>query len=118
VITLGSPHRGTAAVRGLVFIGPDAAEMHRRSSVLGELPLFGDSAPHANVVQVVGTRDWIVYPLSTSCPEGEVVCFEDLGHIGILTHRPAIEAVADALSTTVATRRPAAAARTSAARGR
>ncbi|MBX2799904.1 MAG: hypothetical protein KTR31_19650 [Myxococcales bacterium] len=97
VITLGSPHRGTAAVRGMTFL-PELRAMARRSPLLSTLPSLGRLLPHATLVTVAGTSDTVVYPNSSSLePEGQTVLLRDVGHAGLLTDKRALAAVRAAL---------------------
>ncbi|MCP3962818.1 MAG: hypothetical protein GY719_33690 [bacterium] len=98
VVTLGSPHRGTAAVRG-VSLAPEAHQLAIGSAFLASLPDFRDSAPEAELVTCAAELDFIVYPKSTSHPPGSrAVDFEDPSHPGLVTNREVIAFVAETLS--------------------
>lgn len=97
IVTLGSPHRGTAAGRGLP-IAADVRELGRSSAVLAELPSFAELAPQAEVTTVAGVRDLVVYPQSSALLAGShQVVLPGVGHGGLLVHRVAVEAVLNAL---------------------
>ena len=97
VVTLGSPHGGTAAVRGIAWL-PELAAMHRRSALLSDLPPLSDLVPHGRVVTVAGAADTVVYPTSTSMdPGAEGIVLHGVGHAGLLSHRRALATVRRAL---------------------
>ena len=99
VVTLGTPHQGTAAVRGLAWL-PELRALSRRSDLLAELPLLRELLPHARLVTVGSTGDTIVYPVgSTLEPYTENVLLHGIGHAGLLTHERALATVCRALST-------------------
>ena len=97
VVTLGSPHRGTAAPRGFAWL-PDVFELSRRSPVLAALPTFEELAPHAQVTTVAALRDFIVYPgTSPLLDAADQVVLTGVGHAGLLVQRQAVDAVCNAL---------------------
>lgn len=86
IVTLGSPHHGTAASRGFILV-PEARGLHRRSPWIADLPSFAELAPHARTVTIGGSADYVVYPLDTCHLDGsERVDLEGIGHAGMLTH--------------------------------
>jgi pimeloyl-ACP methyl ester carboxylesterase len=98
VVTLGSPHRGTAAARGIPWV-PEIRALKRRSEVLASLPQLPELLPHARVVTIAGDHDTIVYPLDTALVPGtEQIVLRGIGHAGLLTDRIAWDAVVAALS--------------------
>ena len=98
IVTLGSPHRGTAVVRGLAM-APEHKQLEPGSRFLNELPDFRTCAPDAEVTTVAAERDFIVYPKSTSHLEGaRTVDLADANHQSLLTERQAFEVVGEALS--------------------
>ena len=99
IITLGSPHRGTAAVRG-VRLAPEARQLAIGSRFLAALPDLLDSAPDAELFTCAAELDFIVYPKSTSHPPGSrAVDFERPSHPGLVADRDVIAFVAETLST-------------------
>lgn len=95
VVTVGSPHQGTAAARGFVPF-PDAGQMRRHSSYLRALPTLGELVPHATHHCVAAEMDYVVYPLESSLEEGaRHVVLREPGHGGMLTSRKAIAAVVE-----------------------
>ena len=93
VVTLGSPHRGTASLRGLP-LGQAIHRLGRRSTLLAGLPAL----PADHVTTVAGIPDLIVYPASTChLPGSHCVDLPGVGHAGLLTRPEAIGAVLHAL---------------------
>jgi hypothetical protein len=92
IVTVASPHDGTAAVRvvplpGLLHLGPS-------SPALMALPALSTLAPHTFVAG--STVDNIVYPLPTSLPAGSSPqVFEGIGHASLLTDPRVAAYVAD-----------------------
>jgi pimeloyl-ACP methyl ester carboxylesterase len=85
VLTLGSPHGGTAASRGPLRLWPEAAGLHRRSPWIEALPTLAALAPQARVITVAGTADYVVYPAETCHLEGsEAITLPGVGHAGLL----------------------------------
>lgn len=97
LVTLGTPHAGTAATRGAV-VGANVKQMRRRSPFLAELSPVEQLCPGARVVTVDAELDAIVYPRETChLPCAEQVSLPGVGHAGLLVHRRAKEAVVRAL---------------------
>ncbi len=93
VVTLGTPHRGTASSRGIPFV-PEVHALRRRSALLAELPHLSELLPAAVMLSVAGTHDTIVYPTSsTRIPGTPHVVLSGLGHAGLLTRVEAMAAV-------------------------
>ena len=93
VVTLGSPHRGTASLRGLP-LGAAIRRLGRRSTLLAGLPAL----PADHVTTVAAIPDLIVYPASTChLPGSHCVDLPGVGHAGLLTRPEAIGAVLHAL---------------------
>lgn len=85
VVTLGSPHHGTAASRGPVGWVPEGKGLHRRSEWLAALPSLAELLPEARTITVAGTADYVVYPVDTCHLEGsECVDLPGIGHAGLL----------------------------------
>jgi triacylglycerol lipase len=94
VVTLGSPHAGTAAARGIPWL-PEVRALKRRSSWLAALPPLVDLAPA--VTTIAGSFDTIVYPVSSALEPGAAHVVLTLGHAGLLARGTAIDAVLAAL---------------------
>jgi pimeloyl-ACP methyl ester carboxylesterase len=94
VVTLGSPHRGTAAARGIPWL-PEVQALKRRSAFLAGLPSLSALVPRA--VTVAGTLDTIVYPVDTALEDGAEHVVIPAGHAGLLTRPEAVAAVRHAL---------------------
>ena len=94
VITLGSPHFGTAAGRGFRFV-PTVRALGRRSTDLAELPHFPE---HARVTTFSARQDLVVYPVQTChVPGARTIDLAEVGHTGLLTNPAVIDQVADAV---------------------
>ena len=94
VITLGSPHRGTAAARGVPWL-PEVQAMKRKSSFLESLPRLTELVPR--VVTVAATLDTIVYPVDTALEEAAEQVVIRTGHAGLLTRPEAVDAICQRL---------------------
>jgi triacylglycerol esterase/lipase EstA (alpha/beta hydrolase family) len=95
LVTIGSPHRGTALGRfGLV---PVARELAAGSALLGEL---GAPSPEVSYTSVWSRADAIVVPPESSslAPAGEDRVFDDLGHLSMLLSPRVIDVVAERLT--------------------
>lgn len=98
LITLGSPHAGTAAARGYV-VGQNVRQMRRRAAFLAELSPLERCCPGAHVVTVAAELDAIVYPReSCHLPCAVQVDLPGVGHSGLLVHRRALDVVLSALA--------------------
>jgi pimeloyl-ACP methyl ester carboxylesterase len=94
IVTLGTPHHGTAFLRTIRH-GPVYDMMSRESSFLAELPDFRQTVPAADVVTVAAVPDLVVYPVETNhLAEARAINLRREGHSSLLTHPPAIELVA------------------------
>lgn len=93
VVTLGSPHAGTAGIRGLPR-SSSFQRLGRRSTLLAELPTLAE----LRVTTVAAAPDLVVYPASTChLPNSNRVDLAGVGHCGLLTRPEAIGAVLSAL---------------------
>ncbi len=98
IVTLGSPHAGTAAPRGFGFVGADVRELGRRSLILADLPSYDVLAPHADVTTVAAVRDFIVYPVESALlPSARHAVIPGIGHAGLLTHPESIRVAGEAI---------------------
>jgi pimeloyl-ACP methyl ester carboxylesterase len=85
IVTLGSPHRGTAAVRWIKF-GPIYAMLSLQSRYLKDLGDFQALAPGIEVTTVAALHDLIVYPSSVCHLEGtHPFDLEKISHLGLIT---------------------------------
>lgn len=93
IVTLGSPHFGTAAARA-IRIGT-VRSLGRRSPEIQEMPRF---PRRIRVTTVAASRDLLVYPPETChLPDAEHVETPDLGHTGLLTRPQGIATILAAL---------------------
>jgi len=95
VITLGSPHRGTAAARGIPLL-PEVQALKRRAALLDDLPSLTELVPR--VTNLAGTLDTVVYPLASALEPGARHVVLPVGHAGLLTHPAAVHAVLTAVT--------------------
>ncbi|MGB6362932.1 MAG: hypothetical protein WBG64_09735 [Thermoanaerobaculia bacterium] len=94
VVTLGTPHHGTAFLRTIRH-GPVYDMMSRDSPFLAELPDFRQTVPNADVVTLAAEPDLVVYPVDTNHLAGaRAFNLRGEGHSSLLTHPPAIELAA------------------------
>lgn len=98
VVTLASPHAGTAGGRGIPFassFGGTVRHLGRRSTLLSALPGFPSSAL---LTTISARHDLIVYPQDTChLPGARTIELPDVGHVGLLTRQVAIAHVVDVL---------------------
>lgn len=99
VVTLGSPHRGTAMTRGLPTWLPETHDLHRRAELHRDLPSLLDLAPQIALTTFAGDFDAIVYPRETCHVEGANNIDLPVGHAGLLVHPDSVRAVANAILT-------------------
>lgn len=96
VVTIASPHRGTAASRGIRL--PETVFLGRRSRTLAELPQLGELLPPDRVTSLGSVDDTTVYPASSTPAGGSThVELDGLGHAGLLVDTGALAHVARAL---------------------
>lgn len=93
-VTLGTPHRGTAAARGIPLL-PEVQALKRRSAFLRSLPPLPALVPQT--VTVAGSLDTLVYPLSSALEQGAEHVVVRAGHAGLLTRPEAVDAVLRAI---------------------
>ncbi len=92
VVTLASPHAGTACGRGLP-LGSTVRHLGRRSALLRDLPAFPSST---RLTTIAALHDLIVYPQETChLPGARTVDLHGIGHVGLLTRRAAIQGIVD-----------------------
>ncbi len=97
IVTLGTPHHGTAFVRWLRF-GPLYQMLNRQSTYLRDLPAFAELAPAAKVTTVATRHDLVVYPIESALLAGtEKVILDDISHLGLMCQPAVMEIVVEAL---------------------
>ncbi len=101
VVTLGTPHHGTAVARWLTWMHP-TKQLSYRSEWVESLPTLSELLPGDRpMLTVGGTADMIVYPVeSTSQPDVPHLVLPGIGHAGLLTQDDAIFATVDTLGAT------------------
>jgi pimeloyl-ACP methyl ester carboxylesterase len=108
VVTLGTPHHGTEAARGLPARLPrDLSDLQPDSPWLQRLPPLHQLAPRAQLHAVGARYDVVAFPLQRVLPDGMVHhVFPGLGHNGLLT-APEVHRLVCALVATTPPPRPA-----------
>lgn len=98
VVTLGTPHRGTAVHPRVAHIIRPADQLAFDAPWLRLLPTLPELLPGRPITTVGSDADMIVYPeLSTRQLGAPHVHFEDIGHGGLLTDPRSIGAVVRAV---------------------
>lgn len=98
VVTLGSPHAGTAAARGMKHV-PEARVLHRRSEALASLPSLKELVPGGRVVTLAARLDHLVYPTETAhYGSPDATTLERPGHVGLLVAPEVRERVLELLT--------------------
>ena len=98
IVTLGSPHHGTAVVRWIHF-GPIYKMLALDSDYLKGLADFRTLAPCADVTTLATQHDLVVYPVWTSFLEGALrVTMSEVSHLGLLTEPRALDEIERAFS--------------------
>ena len=106
VVTLGSPHAGTAAAelpgvpreRLPRALPTDIEHLAPDSDFLQRLPGLGELLPEAVRVAVAASWDVTVFPVERALPEDmDHVLLDGFGHMGLLTEPTAHQAVFDAI---------------------
>lgn len=96
VVTLGTPHRGTAASRGIRL--PETVFLGRRSHALHALPSLPDLVGPGSVTSIGSLDDTTVYPEDTTWAGSEThVTLTGIGHAGLLVVDEALAHVERAL---------------------
>jgi len=98
IVTLGSPHHGTAALRWIKF-GPIYRMLALNSDYLRDLADFKTLAPHAQASTVATRHDLVVYPVETSHLAGtHQVTLSGINHLGLMTDAKAMQVITEALT--------------------
>jgi len=91
IITVGTPHLGTASVP-TAFARREIGAMRYENEGLGSLMLPAKSKPKWYTIG--SACDYVVFPFrTTTLPEVESVYFKDIGHIGLLMEKPVLQAI-------------------------
>ena len=87
---LGSPHRGTASVRGVGY-APELRQLDRDSDFIADLPDFSATAAQAEVITVATQRDFLIYPADTAhLPGSRRFVFSQVPHQGLVIEEEVI----------------------------
>ena len=98
IVTLGSPHKGTAFLR-VMRHGPVYQMLRYHSEYLHHLSDFQAVAPDSSVTTVGTLHDLVVYPVETTHLEGtRQVTLSEISHLGLMTEPSVLEMVANALA--------------------
>ena len=93
VVTLGSPHQGTASLRGFLPVA-EIADLSQDSAFVRGLPALSPG----QWTTVSALDDVIVYPVGTvHLPGARQVDVPAIGHVGLVVHKEAHAAIIDAL---------------------
>lgn len=85
IVTLGSPHRGTAALRWMRF-GAIYRILNRQSTWLATLPDLRAVAPGVPTVTIASWHDLVVYPVEVALLDGSHhSILTAVSHLGLLT---------------------------------
>ena len=97
IVTLGSPHHGTAVVRWMRF-GPIYKMLALDSQYLQELADFRVLAPHSFICTFGSLHDLVVYPVDTCHLDGaRNVTMKTISHLGLLTQPRIFDEIESAL---------------------
>jgi triacylglycerol esterase/lipase EstA (alpha/beta hydrolase family) len=98
VITIGSPHHGSATGR-LAPLIPAARDTDGASALLTELGPMRETRPRVSYTSIWSRADAIIVPPESSAiaPAGEDCVFDDLGHLTLVVSPRVIDVVADHL---------------------
>jgi pimeloyl-ACP methyl ester carboxylesterase len=96
VVTVATPHAGTAAARGLPL--PETRAMGRRAAYLQALPTLGALVHPERVTSIAAADDTTVYPLETTRAGGsQHVVVGGVGHTGVLFWSAALDQIVAAV---------------------
>jgi pimeloyl-ACP methyl ester carboxylesterase len=85
VITLGTPHRGTAGAHGPLALGPESRALMLDAADLLALPDLELLVPDATITTISAGQDHVVYPPeNTHLAKSDRVDLRDVGHAGLL----------------------------------
>lgn len=95
VVTVATPHLGTAAAVGLWLA--ETRLLRRASPELRALPMLHVLAPHATLVSIGSLDDATVYPEDTTHAGGVHHTVSGLGHAGLIADPEGVELIVHAL---------------------
>lgn len=97
VVTVASPHTGTAGARGLPL--PEARQLRVGGAYLHTLPPLPALLPNARFTTIASDADAVVYPNETCCVVGgEHHELHGIGHAELLLHEKAVDLVVAAVA--------------------
>lgn len=98
VVTLGTPHHGTAAAEGFDLL-PEPRAMQPTSELLANLPQLSDLVEGDHVTTIGGDFDMIVFPVDNTLDRGgHTHVIPAVGHGALLTDPRILDLVTEALS--------------------
>lgn len=98
IVTLGSPHHGTAVLRWMRF-GAIYRLLRRDSDYLRRLPDFRTLSPRTAVTTIATQHDLVVYPTSTAHLTGaQHITLSGVSHLGLMTEPGVMTLVEKALA--------------------
>lgn len=95
VVTVATPHRGTAAAVGVLLA--ETRLLRRQSETLDVLPMLPRLAPQALIVSIGSLDDATVYPEPTTRAGGTHHTLSGLGHAGLISDPEGVDAIVRAL---------------------
>jgi pimeloyl-ACP methyl ester carboxylesterase len=97
VVTVASPHTGTAGARGVPL--PEARQLSVGAPYLDGLPPLPQLLPGARFTTIASDADAVVYPNETCCVAGsEHHELHGIGHAELLVHEKAVDLVVAAVA--------------------
>ena len=100
VITLGSPHQGTAVVRDVEQYGENLRQMTLQSKWSARMAVFERVASPLPIVAVLSPQDELIAPQQNGAlryPNAQNFVFKGLGHFELLLSRKVAKAIAPLL---------------------
>lgn len=98
IVTLGSPHGGTAGARGMFGLIGEGRDMRPDSPVVRDLPDLSITAPTTRLFTVAADLDLIVYPAEYCHLPTATHVDLPVGHAGLLTDPRAIAKIVELLT--------------------
>lgn len=95
VVTVATPHRGTAAAVGVLL--PETRLLSRTSDQLQAVPMLPKLAPGVRFVSIGSVDDATVYPEPTTRCGGTHHTLTGLGHAGLISDPEGVDAIVHAL---------------------
>ncbi len=98
VVTVASPHTGTAAARHIPL--PEARQLFIGAPFISGLPTLRQLLPHARLTTISSAHDAVVYPQETCRVEGAAEhALSGFGHAELLVHPRVVDLVVASLTT-------------------